>query len=677
MQVSVQEIAALIAQVSGAALFALLLLGFYRQYAKSYLFHWTRGWFALAIFEAAAAANLFYTRLTGPVRLWTRVTAAVVAGIAGYVAIGWLTFGVYELVQRKPVRLRDGRRILLALALFGTLSAVLFIDAPGSNKRYFVRFSIRALIAAIAYSAAAIALFRARTRRRGAGALALSIGFLLFAAEELRVLFAGAARLAGILFDPRALDYFGYTDFLLQSIMGMGMIACLLEDEREAAELASDEIEHLAYHDALTGLPNRPLFFDRLIVALAQAARAQSKAAVFFLDLDRFKDINDSLGHSLGDMLLKGVADRIRHCVREGDTLARFGGDEFTLLIPRLDHIEDVAKIAQKIIETLKIPLIIQDRELFVTTSIGISIYPTDGTDPETLVRNADSAMYRAKDSGRDNYQLYAPAMNARALERLALENMLRKAVASKELTIYYQPIVHTGTGAVSGLEALLRWNHPELGLLTPGHFIGVAEHSGIIVPIGDWVLRTACRQLRVWQKRFDRTLKVSVNLSARQFQQPKLVEQVRDAVEESGIDPPTLELEITESNAMQNADNSMYTLRDLKSLGVRIAMDDFGTGYSSLSYLKRFPIDTLKLDRSFVADVAQNGSDAAIVTAAIAMAHSLDLKVVAEGVESEEQFAFLKERRCDYVQGYYFGYPFTVEEVERFLSERRLLSLL
>src|SRR5437762_2495491 len=247
----------------------------------------------------------------------------------------------------------------------------------------------------------------------------------------------------------------GYIDFLLQSVLAIGMIACLLEDEREAAELASAEIEHLAYHDALTGLPNRPLFVDRLIVAVAQSGRAAQKLAVFFLDLDRFKDINDSLGHSTGDSLLKSVAERIRRCIREGDTVARFGGDEFTLLIPRIDHVEDAAKIAQKILETLKIPFSISDHELFVTTSIGISVFPADGSDPETLVRNADSAMYRAKDQGRDNYQLYAPAMNARALERLALENMLRKALSHRELVLYYQPVADIRTKPIVGVEAL------------------------------------------------------------------------------------------------------------------------------------------------------------------------------------------------------------------------------
>ncbi|HEX9501141.1 MAG TPA: EAL domain-containing protein, partial [Thermoanaerobaculia bacterium] len=460
------------------------------------------------------------------------------------------------------------------------------------------------------------------------------------------------------------------------SMIGLGMIACLLEDEREAAELASVEIEHLAYHDALTGLPNRPLFMDRLIVALAQASRANQKLAVFFLDLDRFKDINDSLGHSTGDGLLKSVAERIRRCVREGDTVSRFGGDEFTLLIPRVDHIEDAAKIAQKIIETLKIPFSINEHELFVTTSIGISLFPIDGTDPETLVRNADTAMYRAKDQGRDNYQLYAPAMNARALERLALENMLRKALSHRDFVLFYQPVVDINTKNVVGVEALIRWKHPELGLLSPAHFISAAETSGLIIPIGDWVLRTACRQAKLWQKKLEPELTVAVNLSARQFQQPNLTEEIAEVLEETGLDAKYLELEITESNAMQNAENTIYTLRELKALGVRISMDDFGTGYSSLNYLKRFPIDTLKLDQSFVREITSNPTDAAIATAVISMAHTLNLRVIGEGVEKEDQFQFLQARGCDYIQGYLFSPPLAVENLEAYMSERKAMRV-
>ncbi len=623
-----------LAQALAAALVASLAFASFSLYRKTYLFHWAFGWTALAVYHA------------------TELFQPAMAGMAGWLQSGWLLFGTFELVRRRPVRLRPSRWMLLALALLGTLSGGL---APAF---------VRPAVAGVACAIAAWWLFRARTRHPG-------IGFRFAGAA----LLASAAQLFATAVLPQALTL-RYAELVVQAILGASMIACLLDDEREAAELATYEIEHLAYHDALTGLPNRPLFTDRLIVALAQANRADQKLAVFFLDLDRFKDINDSLGHSTGDSLLKAVAERIRTCVRDGDTVARFGGDEYTLLIPRVEHIEDAAKIAEKIIETLKIPFVINGQELFVTTSIGISIFPHDGVDPETLVRNADTAMYRAKEQGRDNYQLYAPAMNARALERLALENMLRRALKQKELTVHYQPLIDLGSGSITGMEALVRWRHPELGLLLPAHFVSTAELSGLIIPIGDWVLRTACRQVHSWNKRLDAALTVSVNLSARQFSQPDLVAQVRDALRETGLAPELLELEITESNAMQNAENTIRTLRELKAAGVRISMDDFGTGYSSLNYLKRFPIDTLKLDQSFVRDSTTDPSDAAIVSAVIAMAHSLDLKVVAEGVETREQLEFLRHRNCDMIQGFYFSAPLSAEELEPFFLERRAAAV-
>jgi diguanylate cyclase (GGDEF)-like protein len=658
-------------QFLGAAVMALILSGFHRQYRKSYLQHWMLGWTALAIFHLSSAASmvLFSVRHL-PASDPQRIAVTFVNAIAGYTQIGWFMFGVYEIVRRRHVRISHARRILAALTITGVIASLLFISGPPMLiGRYFARVSLLSLTAATAYGAAAVALWRSRSRRLGIGFTVLAAAFFFCALEELHYIGIGFVWLAkGVL-----TDYYtslGYVDFLLQSVLAVGMIASLLEDEREAAELASAEIEHLAYHDALTGLPNRPLFIDRLIVSLAQTARTPQKLAVFFLDLDRFKDINDSLGHSTGDQLLKAVADRVRRCVREGDTVARFGGDEFTLLVPRIENIEDAAKIAQKIIETLKIPFDIHDRELFVTTSIGISLFPTDGIDAETLVRNADSAMYRAKESGRDNYQLYAPAMNARALERLALENMLRKALDHRELVLFYQPLIDAESKLIIGVEALIRWSHPELGLLSPAHFISVAELSGLIIPIGRWVLHTACRQLKTWQKKIDRSLTVSVNLSARQFAQPDLVDQIRGVLADTALEPQFLELEITESNAMQNAENTIHTLRELKQLGVRIAMDDFGTGYSSLNYLKRFPIDTLKLDQMFVQDVNTDAADAAIVSAVITMAQSLRLAVVAEGVETEEQLAFLRREGCDRIQGYLFSAPMSAEELEPYLIE-------
>jgi len=631
---NISVVATFSAQTVGAAVMSVLLLGFHRQYRKSYLLHWTLGWAAVAVFHLAAGiASLLKPSL--------RIPLTITSSVAGCLLIAWLCFGVFELVLRRSVRLRDARNILLALGAIGLFALLV----PG----------LREVIAAIGFTGAALALWRTRNRREGAGFTILSVAFAAY----------------GLVVPVSDVNI----SLPVLTLMGVGMIACLLEDEREAAELATVEIEHLAYHDALTGLPNRPLFIDRLIVSLAQASRGNHRLAVFFLDLDRFKDINDSLGHSTGDQLLKEVAERIGRCVREGDTVARMGGDEFTLLIPQIDSVDDAAKIAQKIIETLKIPFSINDRELFVTTSIGISLFPLDGSDPETLVRNADTAMYRAKDQGRDNYQLYAPAMNARALERLALENMLRKALSQKELVLFYQPLVDVDTRVISGVEALIRWRHPELGLLSPAHFISVAEVSGLIVPIGEWVLLTACKQAKSWHRKIDQRIKVSVNLSARQFQQPDLVEQVRRAIQESGIEPSCLELEITESNAMQNAENTMFTLRELKTLGVRIAMDDFGTGYSSLNYLKRFPIDTLKLDQMFVRDVVTDATDAAIVSAVISMSHSLKLTVVAEGVETEEQFEFLKKEGCDKIQGFLYSAPVSADELETYLIGQRSVA--
>ena len=660
-----------VARIIGAAVLAVLLLGFYRQYRKIYLRHWTFGWAVLSVHHLAAAASaaLIATLHVDPFDP-RRLALNIIAGIGGYLHVVFFLFGVWELVKRRPVRILESRRILLAAIAAGTVTAFLLFGPTDPIGRHIVRIGLYLLTSAAAFIIASVALWKTRRGRHGIGFIVLAVASGAYALEQLHYLALGVAW-AMYADMVEYTTYLGYLDFLLQSIIGVGMIACLLEDEREAAELAAGEIEHLAYHDALTGLPNRPLFMDRLIVAVAQANRANQNLAVFFLDLDRFKDINDSLGHSVGDTLLKACAERIRRCVREGDTVARFGGDEFTLLIPRINTIEDAAKIAQKVIDTLHVPFLIHERELFVTASVGVGIYPSDGLDPETLVRNADSAMYRAKDQGRDGYQLYAPAMNARALERLALENQLRKALSQEELVLYYQPQLDASKNVV-GVEALIRWKHPEMGLLSPGHFIGVAEMSGLIIPIGDWTLRTACKQLKTWQRRIDDDFTVAVNLSARQFQQPNLVDGIREVIDETGIAPSSLELEITESNAMHNAENTIYTLRELKDLGVRISMDDFGTGYSSLNYLKRFPIDNLKLDQTFVRDVDTDPSDAAIVSAVIQMAHSLDLKVVAEGVEREEQLEFLRRQHCDIFQGYLFSPPIPADRLEAFLADRK-----
>jgi diguanylate cyclase (GGDEF)-like protein/PAS domain S-box-containing protein len=442
--------------------------------------------------------------------------------------------------------------------------------------------------------------------------------------------------------------------------------------ERKRAE---EQVKHLAFHDALTGLPNRLLFNDRLSIALAQARRSGEKLVTLFLDLDRFKVINDSLGHAAGDELLRRVAERLQASVRAGDTVARLGGDEFIILLTRISSEENAAKVATKFLQSVRNPFSVQERNVFITTSVGVSTYPNDGLDPETLIQNADVALYRAKEEGRDNYQLYAPAMNAQALQRLSLENRLREALPNGELILHYQPIVDVRSGRVCGAEALLRWRHPELGLLPPSEFITLAEISGLIVPIGHWVLKTACEQVREWQAMGYPHLRVSVNLSPRQFQQANLVSQVTGSLEASGTAAGSLDLEITESSAMQNAELTIDTLLELKRLGVAISLDDFGTGYSSLNYLKRFPIDRVKLDQSFVRDMTRNPEDAAIVRAVISMAHTLKLVVVAEGVETEEQLAFLRHHRCDEIQGFLFSPPVEAVEFQKLLLRKQALT--
>jgi diguanylate cyclase (GGDEF)-like protein len=447
-----------------------------------------------------------------------------------------------------------------------------------------------------------------------------------------------------------------------------------IAEEHAAVVRAAGEVEHLAYHDVLTRLPNRALFMDRLIMALAQARRGVARPAVLFLDVDRFKEINDSLGHHAGDLVLSAVADRIRSHLRESDSVARFGGDEFTILLPSIVTGEDAARIADKLIQHIREPMYAGERELYVTASIGISVYPTDGDDAETLVMNADAAMYRAKEAGRDNYQLYARSMNDTAMERLGLENNLRKAMAQNELVVHYQPLIELDSGRIFGAEALVRWSHPERGLLLPADFLDLAEVTGLIIPIGSWVLRTACFDAKRWQGASRRPLVLSVNLSARQFQHGSLAAEVADVLDESGLDPSLLHLEITENNAMKNPEETIRTLNELKRLGVLVALDDFGTGYSSLNYLKRFPVDVIKLDQSFVRDLATDSQDRAIASAIIHLAHDLGICVIAEGVESSEQLRILRRLRCDHMQGFLFASALAFHEVERFIAASPLI---
>ena len=436
--------------------------------------------------------------------------------------------------------------------------------------------------------------------------------------------------------------------------------------QRKATE---KQLEYQAYYDALTGLPNRLLFRDRVVTAIAQAMRNRRALAVMYLDLDHFKLVNDGLGHSIGDKLLAQVAERLQASVRASDTISRLGGDEFTLLLNDVQSSDAVAGIARKILQSLARPFKAGGHELFVTASIGISIYPNDGSDVETLLKTADSAMYRAKELGRNQAQLFTASMNERYVRRLALEQSLHHALERRELELHYQPVYDRARRRPVSVEALIRWNHPTRGLVPPADFIPLAEETGLIVPIGEWVVREVCGQLRRWHDAGLTALKAAINISAPQLQQPAFTRIVADALQRNALPPSSLQVEITESVAVQNIELILQVLQELKSLGVGIAIDDFGTGQSSLLYLKRFPIDTVKIDQTFIRDVTTDDATAAIVSYVISLAHTLRFEVVAEGVETEEQFAFLRLNACDRLQGFLFSPAVPAGEIEALIA--------
>ncbi len=430
---------------------------------------------------------------------------------------------------------------------------------------------------------------------------------------------------------------------------------------------AEKQVVQLAYYDHLTGLPNRVLFKDRLQQAQQRAMRDKKQVAILFLDIDRFKNINDTLGHNIGDMLLQSVADRLKTALRKTDcvtrdkkeraktTFARIGGDEFTILITDVSSTQHILMVANRLLNSIRRPFILGSHEVYITASIGIAIFPTDSEDADTLMKYADTAMYHAKDLGRNNVQFYTESMNDAAVERFNTENQLRKALNNDEFLLHYQPLVNIEKRTIIGVEALVRWMHPEKGLLYPGAFIPLAEETSIIVPIGDWVLNRACLQMKTWIGRGLPVERISINISNIQFSQNDFHEKIANTLNQTGLDPRQLEIEITESCMMENVDKTIFIFQELRDLGINLSIDDFGTGYSSLSYLKRLPINCLKIDRSFIRDIGSSRDSMSIVKAIIAMAHNLDIKVTAEGVETEEQYLILRECACDLMQGYYF----------------------
>ena len=479
----------------------------------------------------------------------------------------------------------------------------------------------------------------------------------------------GTAGTYGILSShSRAETHFGPDDAsFLQSVANILAVAI----ERKNAQ---QRLERLAQFDSLTGLPNRQLFHDRLLKTMAHARRGGSPMAVLFIDLDRFKLVNDTQGHSAGDRLLQDAAVRLLQCVRAGDTVGRFGGDEFGAIVTDLAKPGDAGVVAQKVLDAIAQPFKLEAHDTYVSASIGITLFPADGDNPEALVMNADTAMYRAKEQGRNTYQYFTREMNERALARVHMEAALRRAIERKEFLLHYQPKVDLSSRMICGFEALLRWRHPEKGLVLPGEFVSILEDAGLIVQVGEWVLQEVCSQIRSWQREGLPVKPITVNLSARQFQQKDFEATVRHVLREAQVDPALVEFELTESLLMSDPEGAARTLRGLKDSGVKISVDDFGTGYSSLAYLKRFPIDALKIDYSFVRDITTDPEDAMITLAIIGLAHNLKLKVVAEGVETQEQLELLAFNGCDEIQGYRFSVPTTPEECARMLRENRRL---
>lgn len=443
-----------------------------------------------------------------------------------------------------------------------------------------------------------------------------------------------------------------------------GVISDVTERTRE-----KERFNHLVYYDALTNLPNRELFVDRLDQAIQQARRKKEMGAVLVLDLDHFKRINDTLGHPIGDQLIKAVSVRLLKVLFDSDTVTRIGGGAFIIMLPRVAKTENAENVANKLLMAFKSPFLINEHELFTSCSIGIALFPNDGETSDILIKNADAAMHIAKERGKDRFQLFSSSIANNSFERLVLENSLRRALERNEFCLYYQPQLDLRTGKVVGTEALIRWKHPDLGFIPPMEFIPIAEETGLIHPIGEWVLKTACEQKKIWDQQGFKPFRISVNLSARQFHYANLVDMVGDTIRKSGIDAKELDLELTESTIMDRLEETTLTLRRLKNMGTHISIDDFGTGYSSLMYLKTFPIDIIKIDKSFVNDVTTDPDNQAITQAIISMAHSLKLEVVAEGVETREQLELLRSQNCDIMQGYLFSKPIPADEIGPFLS--------
>jgi diguanylate cyclase (GGDEF)-like protein len=664
-------LASSVLQAVGALITAVLFGVFARVYKKTFLSHWARSWLAMSVMLTGAVVSASMTG--GAPTSAGQLTLATVTSVAAYVQIAWLLLGTDYLLNEKraETRRRWTAWILGAAVLAGLLAVAAFANDPGQvGPRVMVRVGVRSGLMGLAFLTATVIVARSRTTevRFGLGRLLVGLSFLTYGLTQLHRSWRILVQIAP-LGEPTYDTYIGFLDFLLVFTIGLGVVIWLLEEQNVLAISNSAMVSQLAFHDPLTLLPNRRLLLDHLSMNIVQARRDKKMLAVFFFDIDRFKVINDSMGHAAGDKVLQAVAERVTATVREVDSVGRMGGDEFVIVASDIHGVSDAVHIAQKVRDSIREPIFVLGHELFVSASMGIAVYPNDGDTGATLLSNADTAMYRAKAQGSDMFQLYTPEMNAHATEQLALTSALRRAVAAREFELHYQPIVQTVDGRIVMLETMLRWRHPVLGLVRPEQFLGLAETTGLIVPIGIWALETACSQLKEWRDTGFPELRLAVNLSSRELKQSDLVERVSATLAAQSVPPSAVEFEITEASATQSEPAVIERLRRLRALGIKISIDDFGTGFSSVSVLRVFPVDTLKIDTSFVRGLVLDPNDAGIAAAVVALARSMGLQVIAEGVENPAQLDFLRNHGCEMWQGYLCCPPVVPSEVRSVLG--------
>lgn len=661
-----------LSQAGMAAALAALLAWFSRIYRHGYLRAWTESWAALCVHLVAAACGL-WVALHAPGQTGLRLVLSIVSQVSGMLQLGLLVIGAWELRRGEPIPARRLQALLVGLTVVGSVISLWQGSLPAAApERQFLRTGVRGALAAVSFTLAAWWVVRSQVWPKGAGRRIVAFGFGGYALDQLQYLAGSVAPLVGMR-ELGYLAYLSYVDLVFEALIGFGMVVGLLEQERARAVVAAEEVERLSYHDTTTGLPNRRMFVDFFSHAIARARRTGERLAVAHINVDQFRAVNEVLSHAMGDMVLRGIGERMRVLLREADLVAHLGGDSFAVLLGGHEHDTELLAVTERLAQRIRQPFLVQDREVQLTPSIGIACYPQHGTDPELLLRAAGAAMYRAKESGRNSTVFYQPVINERARERALLERGLRRAVGGDELQLYYQPIVELRSGRVVRFEALLRWRHPERGLMLPPDFLPVIDEIGLADAVDQWVLRSACSDARRWRERLGPGgPPVAVNLSAHPIQDQSLVRRIETVLSDTGLPASALEIEVTESAAMQHAEGTLAALTGLKRLGIHVAIDDFGTGYSSLSYLRTFPIDAIKIDRAFVRDLGEHENARTLIAGIIALARSLDLDVVAEGVETEAQRAILAAEGCGYLQGFLLGMPLPIEDCLALLELRR-----